>query len=216
MSTSSERINKIADFTQEHLHKMAKKYPSPNHNPTYRWEHTLRVASYGKRLAEKEGATAELVIAACLLHDIAHFESDDDYKDHGRRGAKIIRPYLEDLGYSTKEVDNICYSVALHVDGNAGFDHPETLESQIVSDADNIDRFGAFRLLQWCVDDMYDYNRLIEKLSQRIERLEYYRQNNPLETEAGRILFSKQLDLQIGFFLEIIEESKLTALPIIS
>jgi len=62
---------------------MAVKYPSERHNPVYRWEHTQRVAYYGKLLAEAEGADVEIVTAACLFHDVAHFECDDNYKSHG-------------------------------------------------------------------------------------------------------------------------------------
>ncbi|MFQ5616783.1 MAG: hypothetical protein ACE5GO_10060 [Anaerolineales bacterium] len=35
---------KIAAFVQNHLQAMAEKYPDERHNPTYRWEHTQRVA----------------------------------------------------------------------------------------------------------------------------------------------------------------------------
>ena len=37
----------------------------------YRWNHTLRVAQFGKVIAESEAADEELVLAACLLHNIA-------------------------------------------------------------------------------------------------------------------------------------------------
>jgi HD superfamily phosphodiesterase len=81
---SITRIQKIAESVHHHLEAAAEKYPSTQHDARYRWQHTLRVANYGKIVAQEEKANTEVVIAACLLHDIAHFESEDDYKNPGR------------------------------------------------------------------------------------------------------------------------------------
>lgn len=99
-----------------------------------------------------------------------------------------LQRLLACLGYSPEETENICYSVAVHVDGHADFPHPETLESKIVSDADNIDRFGAYRIIQWCTTDMENYDSLIAKLRQRLQTLEGYRRRRVMETETGHHL----------------------------
>lgn len=212
------RLARIAQFVKDRFDQAA--IPPPIKNPSftmaYRWEHTLRVAQYGKRIAEEEGADVELVVSACLLHDIAYADSGDDDQggiEHGRIGARISRPILQEIGYTAKETENICYAVALHVDGHADFDHPETLESKIVSDADNIDRFGAYRIIQWCLGEIQDYNSLIEILTKRVERLEAYRAKSPLETQTGQKLFAQRLDRQIAFFNALIDEHALTCLP---
>ena len=212
MFTPNQRLQKIAQYVQNHLQEMAVQYPDPQHDAVYRWQHTLRVTSYGQQIAEAEHANVEVVAAACLLHDVAHFEAETDYKGHGRLGARLSRPLLEELAYSSTDIDNICYSIAVHVDGDAGYAHDATLESKLVSDADNIDRFGAFRVVQWCVDEMHAYEQLIGKLQKRVLRLKEYRQKSPLETPTGQQLFAQQLDLQIGFFEALIEESKRTRL----
>ena len=212
------RLARVAQFVKDRFDQAA--IPPPVKNPSftmaYRWEHTLRVAQYGKRIVEEEGANVELVVAACLLHDIAYADPRDDEQggvEHGRIGARISRPILRKIGYTEEETENICYAVALHVDGHADFDHPETLESKIVSDADNVDRFGAYRIIQWCLGEIQNYDSLIEILKQRIERLEGYRANNPLETQTGQKLFAQQLDRQISFFNALIDEHALTCLP---
>jgi len=214
MMTPNQRIEKIAEFVQEHLTQKAEEFPSEHHDPAYRWEHTRRVAQHGKRLAEAEGADVEIVVAGCLLHDVAHFECEDDYKDHGRRGARIARLLLEELGYAPGQVDNICFSVASHVDGEAGFDHSMTIEAQCVTDADNIERFGAYRILQWCVPEMDDFPKLIEKLSQRLEKLREYRARDQLlETKTGDRIFRQQLKRQIAFFQALVDEYEITRVP---
>jgi uncharacterized protein len=212
--TSSQRLQEIARFVQKHLIEKAAEHPSEQHNPVYRWEHTLRVASYGKLLAKAEEADVEAVVAACLLHDIAHFECDEDYKGHGRVGAQIARQFLSTLDYASHRIDNICYAIAVHVDGEAGFDHPETIEASCVTDADNIDRFGAYRILQWCIPEMNDFPKLIDKISQRIEILRDYRQRDKLlETDGGDKFFKQQLDRQIAYFQALVDEFALTQLP---
>lgn len=176
----------------------------------YRWKHTLRVAQFGKVIAESETADDELVLAACLLHDIAWFDTNADSSiQHGRLGAEIARPFLKTLGYREAQIENICYAIAAHVND----DHPDTLEARIVSDADNVDRFGPYRILQWCFSDIDDYNKLSAKLSERIQRLENYRKENPLFTLMGQQLFAEQLDLQIRFFCEFVGERELSVMP---
>jgi len=215
---TNARLQKIADFTHAYLNESYQKRSKKDKTNLdrylsgvdYRWQHTLRVAQFGKVIAENESVDVELVVAACLLHDIAWFDTNaENSREHGRIGAEIAQPFLEDLGYDRKQIENISYSIASHVDE----DNPNTLEARIVSDADNVDRFGPYRILQWCFSDIDDYNKLAAKLSERIQRLEQYREENPLSTVTGRQLFAEQLNLQIRFFCEFVGEKKLSVMP---
>jgi uncharacterized protein len=212
------RIQKIAEFAQAYLHESYQKRSKKDKaNLTrylagveYRWQHTLRVSQFGKVIAENEGVDVESVVAACLLHDIGWFETDaENNREHGRIGAEKARPFLESLDYSPKRIKNICYSIAAHVDE----DNLKTLEAKIVSDADNVDRYGPYRILQWCYSDIKDYEKLAGKLSERMQRLEHYREENPLYTSTGQQLFAEQLNLQLRFFSEFVGEKKLSVIP---
>ena len=212
------RLQKIADFVQNYLNESYTKRTKLDKTnlkryllgADYRWQHTLRVAQFGKVIAENEGVDLELVSAACLLHDVAWFDTNaDSSREHGRLGAVMSRHILEAMGYSSEQIENICYSVASHVDE----DNPTTLEAKILSDADNVDRFGPYRILQWCFSDIEDYEKLTAKLSDRIHRLETYREENPLFTSTGQQLFAEQLNLQIRFFCEFVGEKSLTFMP---
>ncbi len=215
---TTARIQKIADYTEAYLQESYQKRSKKDKDylklylagADYRWQHTLRVAQFGKVIAENEGVDVELVVAACLMHDIAWFDTTaENNREHGRIGAIKARPLLERLGFSQRRIKNICYSIASHVDE----DDPETLEAKIVSDADNIDRFGPYRILQWCYSDIDDYTKLAGKLSERIPRLEQYREENPLFTSTGQQLFAEQLNLQLRFFSEFVGEKKLSVIP---
>jgi hypothetical protein len=218
MATHNERLGTIADFTRNYLESSYQKRKDKAELKRflfgfdYRWAHTQRVAQFGKIIAETEGANLEMVVAACLLHDIAWFDvNGENNREHGVLGAKLVHPFLQSLGYPPDQVENICYSIASHVT----IDNPETLEANIVNDADNVDRYGPYRILQWCFSDIDDYEKLTGKLIERIQRLEQYREKNPLATETGRQLFAEQLHLQILFFSEFVGEKKITCLPLI-
>jgi len=214
----NSRLQNISDFVQSYLKESylnrseqdkanLNRYLS---NAEYRWKHTLRVAQFGKLIAENEAADVELIVTACLLHDVAWFDTNaDNSREHGRIGAEKSRPVLESLGYNQDQILNICHSVAVHVD----VDNPDTLEAKIVSDADNVDRFGPYRILQWCFSDIDDYEKLAAKLTERIHRLEHYREENPLFTPTGQHLFAEQLNLQIRFFSEFVGEKALSVMP---
>jgi hypothetical protein len=212
VNEGNARLEKVAGFARERLEHVASQRGEPQDRLEYRWLHTLRVANWGKRLAEKEGGDLEQTIAACLLHDIAVFDPGE-WRDHGRLGARLSRPHLEELGYMPTQVDNICYAIAVHVDGAADFEHPMTVEAKIVSDADNIDRFGPYRLVEYCLPDMQDYEKLIARLKERLPTLERYRSEQVMETRTGQEYFNQQLDLQMAVFKAMVAQHAMTVLP---
>ena len=212
------RLQTIADFVQSYLNESYQKRSKADKTKLnrylfgadYRWQHTLRVTQFGKIIAENEEANVELVTAACLLHDVAWFDTRaENSREHGRIGAEKARPVLKNIGYKASQIDNICYSIAAHV----GEDEPNTFEAKILRDADDVDCFGPYRILQWCFSDIGDYEKLTTKLSERIHRLEQYREENPLFTLTGQQLFAEQLNLQIRFFCEFVGEKALSVMP---
>jgi hypothetical protein len=216
MLTDYPRLREVERYAEEHIYASAAQAKElPLHGGAkYRWQHTLRVTQYGMKIAKAEGANLEWVTAACLLHDSEWFsEMRNKDIDHGHVAARAIRPFLEQTGYSPEAVDNIFYSVAVHSAGGVWFEHEHTIEAKVVSDADNVDRYGALRTIFWCVDELEDFDALAAKLSKRIGRLEDYRERQIMETATGNLLFTQQLDRQIEFFKRLIAEYQLTRLP---
>ncbi len=210
---ANQRFQKISEFIQEKIAKNSLPLAKSSNSLLYRWQHTLRVAQYGKQLAEAEGGNPELCVTACLLHDLAKFETRDYGVEHGRIGARMARPLLSQLGYSYTEIENICFSIAVHVDDKADFEHPITIESQIVNDADNIDRFSNYRIVLNLAENSSTYENLIRNAEGRILRFKNYRGQNIMSTASGTLLFNKQIDLQIVLLERLIAEAKITFLP---
>jgi hypothetical protein len=215
-SRGSERVDRIAAYVEEQYRRSVDEADwHPVFGADYRWEHTLRVAQYGRLIAEEEGLDLERSVVACLLHDVAYFfeGGEADWKDHGRAGARIARPALLEAGFSEPETAEICHAIAVHVDGEPDTPHPHTPLADLVSDADNVDRFSAYRCVLWCQTERDDFRKMADMLRQRIERLRQYREKTPLETATGQRLFAEKVDLQLAFFQAIVNDADITKLP---
>jgi uncharacterized protein len=152
----------------------------------YRLEHSMRVANLGEKIARAEGLDVEALVLACLLHDLSYCEEYKDHQDalnHGRRSAAIARPFLESLGLKPERIQEICYGIAIHVDDKADFEGERTPLALSVSDADNLDRFDAFRIYQGLEFKAYSKIPLHEKRETVISTLE--RLARYIEMELG-------------------------------
>lgn len=209
---------KIIDETQKFLYDHLNESDYDNSEIEYRYDHSLRVANIGHELAKLEQANEKIVVLGCLLHDVGKFDTDDNI-EHGRVSAKVARKFLETLDLTQKEVDDICYAIAVHVDGKCGYEYEETLESKLVSDSDNIDRFGANRILQRVQWQMKEpettKEEKIKNTRELLERLNKYYNGNILETESGNAKFRQQLELQIHYYTEYLREIELTKIPVL-
>lgn len=212
--TPSDRINAITKHVRARLYETAQSSAHEYIDPDYRWLHTLRVTHIGRELAEEESADVEQVLAACLLHDMAHFDDPQNYRAHGRLAARLARPLLEELGYTPEAVNVICHAVGAHVDDDAGFEHPATSVSAIVSDADNIDRFGPLRILQFCAPELDDFPILAGKVRERLVTLREYRARPMMGTAAGTRRFNAQLDRMIQFYEDLLAQYAMNEDPL--
>lgn len=171
----------------------------------YRLEHSYRVANIAKQIAEKEGFDVTLAVMAGLLHDIgygADWTSEEDWKEHGRRGAAMARPFLMDLGLTPEQVGEICYGIAIHVDDQADFTWERTAFCETVGDADNIDRFDAYRIyetLQYQKFSELSLGEKREKVETTLEKLNRFK-GLKFGTPTAAELWLQRLDYYISFY----------------
>ena len=174
----------------------------------YRLEHSYRVANIAKMIAEKEGFDVTQAVIAGLLHDIAYCEemvTDEDRMNHGRRGAEIARPFLEELGISPDAVNEICYGIAIHVDDTSSFEWERTPFSETVGDADNIDRFDAYRIydtLRWQKFNELSLAEKKEKVSATLKKLDCLK-DVKLGTATAKEIWLQRLDFYIMFYQKL-------------
>lgn len=103
------------------------------------FDHVLRVHALALRIAAAEGADAEIVSAAALLHDVARAEADRLGLCHAEMGAARAREILR--GHPAHKVEAVAVAIASHRFRNAA--EPPTLEAKVLYDADKLDAIGA-------------------------------------------------------------------------
>jgi len=200
-----ELIKKAEEFLRErfddavylNLHKEEK---------AYRTEHSYRVANIGRMIASGEGFDETEMTIACLLHDISYCEEfgEDGWKNHGRRSAEIVRPFLAELGLSKDRVNDICYGIAIHVDDKADYESERTPFALSVGDADNIDRFDVYRIHEVLEGDRFLEKSLEEKkeyVQKRLDRLKELK-DMPMATETAGEMWKSR----IAFYTEFYEK----------
>ena len=171
----------------------------------YRLEHSFRVANLAKTIAEKEGFSVTNAVIAGLLHDIAYCEeipTREAWKNHGRRSAAIARPFLSGLGLADHDVEEICYSIAIHVDDEADFPWERTSFSEVVGDADNLDRFDVYRIYETLQSAKFSEKNLDEKkqsVSSMLEQLRRLR-TIPFGSDTASTIWQQRLDFYISFY----------------
>lgn len=177
----------------------------------YRYEHTLRVATIGQQIAIKEDLNEEALIIGCLLHDIGYIEcnTDEDYNVHGRISAKIAKEFLESIQYNEELIEAIYYGIYIHTEEKP-LREPTPFEASI-ADADNIDRFDAFRLyegLKYGAIEKMAPNEIVEFATKRITRLEELMEY-PFGTKTGTEMWQDKLVFQIAYYKRLFDQMKL-------
>ena len=176
----------------------------------YRLAHSLRVANIARQIARREGFDETELVIACLLHDVSYCErfGEGGWREHGRRSARIARPFLEALGLAPARVADICYGIAIHVDDEADFPGERTPFALSVSDADNIDRFDVYRLHESLSKDGFldmDTASQREYAAARLARLQELREL-PMGTRSAEALWRERLSFCISFYERLAEQ----------
>lgn len=121
-------------------------------DPVHDFDHVLRVLALARRIGPAEGADMRIVEAAVLLHDTDRLPpgesapGGDDLPgetDHALLAAHRARHILAALEPppSPAQIEAVAHAIAAHRFRNAI--EPETIEAQVVFDADKLDAIGA-------------------------------------------------------------------------
>ncbi len=118
-------IEEVKKFAREHLDK---------NDLSHSWPHTERVYMLCVKIGSREEADLEVLKPAALLHDTGmHI----DRKNHEKVGAELAEQVL--VGFEKKE--EVVHCIKAHRFSNDT--EPETIEAEVLQDADNLDAMGA-------------------------------------------------------------------------
>lgn len=104
--------------------------------------HVFRVVKTAKTLCEREEASLEIVLPAAYLHDCFSFPKNHPERAKSSQVAadKAVE-FLASIGYPSQYLEAIHHAIVAH--SFSANIKPETLEAQIVQDADRLDALGA-------------------------------------------------------------------------
>lgn len=188
-----------------------------NDSSGHEMSHHIRVYMVAKRIAEEEDADVEVVCAAALTHDLHRTIGEKDTYTHPRKSLDTIQEILRDAGFTEDKIQKVLHCVLVHE--NYSFEdksQTESLEAQILQDADNLDaigsvgvartfRFGGSRQLpMWEegeeLSQEYDKEKIGDSTVKHIHE-KLLRLKNEMNTESGRKIAEKR-DKTIRQFVE--------------
>jgi uncharacterized protein len=103
---------------------------------THGYEHTERVYRACQVIGVETGADLDILLPAALLHDIARGN-----ENHAMASAEQAKGVLKPLGMTQDRIEAITVAISAH--SFSGGAKPQSLEAQILSDADKLDAMGA-------------------------------------------------------------------------
>lgn len=118
-------------------------------------EHVYRVLNAALDIAaHEENVDINVLICACLLHDIARkAQAENPAVRHASAGAEMARAFLLDNGFGAAFADHVAACIRVHSTHDDRGDFPfGSIEAKILFDADKLDAAGALgvaRTLQY-------------------------------------------------------------------
>lgn len=177
----------------------------------YRLQHSYRVAHIAGEIARREGLDEEGLIIGGLLHDVGYclpFEGEDTWQEHGRMSTRLARPFLEQLDLSPERVQEICYGIAIHVDGEADFPGEKTPFALSIGEADDVDRFDAYRIYETMVFEDFRNLKIEDKCKWLWKKLDWIsrRLGEKSGTETAGQMIAERLLYQRQYYEKVLEQ----------
>ena len=186
----------------------------PDDDPVHGFSHILRVYRLCERIGRQENADLTIVRAAALLHDV---EGDVDVREeHHLAAARFAEKTLIMEGWSEEAIKAVVHCIKAHRFRDNS-EKPQTLEAQVLFDADKIDAIGAVgvaRAVAYAVragmdvyappSDLYLSSGKYEPGESQTVAHEYLFKlrhiKDRLFTPSGRSLAAERHELMVNFF----------------
>jgi len=182
---TKEQLKKIEDFAKEN-------------NTEREWIHVRQIRPIAQELAEKEGADKEVVDVAVLFHDVGKTVKG---KGHHIRSEKTAREFLEKEGLDKDFVEKVCDAIRRHSAPWGGDKKPETIEDEVVFDADMIQQLGPFGIAKHFEDyKELPFIEMTEKIKTTLQRAA-----SLVITESGKEISKEKVKYVEEFIDEVLK-----------
>ena len=184
-------------------------------------EHIYRVLNVALEIAEGEkGVDADILIAACLLHDIGRKEQyENPALCHAEVGAKKAYDFLYKNGFDREFAGQVSYCIGTH--RFRGNNPPETIEAKILFDADKIDATGTLGIARTLIyngiegEPMYSLDKSGLVLDGTTDKVPSFFQEykfklekvySKIITETGKKLAEERRQSAVSFYENMLRE----------
>jgi len=164
----------------------------------HNWAHCYRDTLNALVIGEAENADMAIVLPAMTMHDIG-FLYGATGRTHGALGADKLAEYLQegDIIYPKDVIQKIADCIRTHK-GSMHNESPESLEAQVVADADLLEKFGPLGVYQY-IRTFTEFNYSLEVILEREKSM----QTLSLETETGKKLAEPGRQFVMDFFAHL-------------
>lgn len=129
---------------QASIQEAQQRYGTDNPIFNYRWEHVLAVHTLALKLARLLDADLDVVEAAAWLHDVRK----DAGEAHPEKGAVFARRFLPQTDFPEHKIERVARVIEDH-QGLWREEPLQSLESQILWDADKLSKLGLTAAFHW-------------------------------------------------------------------
>ncbi|MCR4762704.1 MAG: HD domain-containing protein [Lachnospiraceae bacterium] len=166
--------------------------------------HSIRVYRNAVEIASKEAPCDMTVVSlAAILHDA------DDHKLFDTENNENARAFLKTSGIPNETIDEICHVInAVSFSRNRG-KKPQTLEGQIVQDADRLDALGAVGIARTFAYGGEHGRSMEESVQHFYDKLLLIKEE--LGTDTAREMAEKRHTFLESFLVELKEELNATS-----
>ena len=195
MLESTHRL--IEDFVREQLEK--------NGKGAHTFDHSRRVYALSMRIGKDSGADLKVLGAAALLHDIGRSRESTTGVSHSILSGEMSQEILKELGFDEREIGKVVDAIRTHR-FSEGI-KPNSLEGEILSDADKLDAMGAigvFRAIAQANSTGVGIEAFLKHADEKLLRLK-----DLMYTDGARVMAEERHSTLKSFVMQLREELEL-------
>lgn len=167
-----------------------------------KYEHTIRVLGWAKRLAEgRKDVDTDLLYTAAIFHDIGYSNGDKEF--HAERGAKIFYEYGIKTKMDLSFMEKVKNLISLHSSKELLKEKNIPIELILLIEADLLDEEGALRMVWYSLDKGISGAKSYEDVYKHIVMGNNKRLVNPMVTEKAKYYWNEKQKLVETFTKEL-------------
>lgn len=181
--------------------------------------HVRRVVENARRLGVAERARAAVVLPAAWLHDCVSVPKDSPNRSRASRlASERATEFLQEIGYSADSIAAIAHAILAH--SFSAQVPPETIEAQVVQDADRLEALGALGLARCLMtggalgqrlfdpDEPFPVSRVADESKQSIDHFfcKLLRLPTTMQTVGGKLEAVRRSRVLLRFLEDLAEE----------